>query len=106
VGNRIDVTLDVLASSPKEINAIEAALQQPRERLLAYAAKRWREDPKHIAADLKTLVTFKPTRNLGYRHPNRWSLHKWRIRMQEEGMTRETFAIAGSLHIRASQKFR
>ena len=65
MSNWVDMQLDVLASSPEEINKIEAALQQPREELLTWAAKRNGEDPKEIAADVKALVTLKPTRNLG-----------------------------------------
>jgi hypothetical protein len=64
------VTLDVLATSPDEINKIEAALQEPCEELLVWVAKKWGKDPKEIAADVKALVTFKPTRNLGYVHPS------------------------------------
>ena len=69
MSNLIDARLDVLASSPVEINQIETALQQPCEELLAWVAKKWGEDPKEIAADVKALVTFKPSRNLGYVHP-------------------------------------
>ena len=64
------VTLDVLASSPEEINKIETALQQPCEELLAWVAKRWGKGPKEVAADVKALVTFKPTRNLLYTEPS------------------------------------
>ena len=70
MSNWIDMTLDVLAASPDEINRIEAALQEPCEELCAWVAKRWEADPKEIAAEVKALVTFKPTRNLGYVHPS------------------------------------
>src|ERR1035437_367554 len=48
MSNWIDVQLDVLASSPEEINQIERALQEPCEELLALVAKKWEEDPKEI----------------------------------------------------------
>jgi hypothetical protein len=69
MSNSVDVRLDVLASSPEEINKIEAALQDPCEELLAWVAKKWEANPKEIAADLKPLVAFKPIRNLGYTAP-------------------------------------
>lgn len=70
MSNWIDVTLDVLASSPEEINKIDAALQQPCQELLAWVAKRSGEDPREIAAGVKDLVSFEPKRNLGYVHPS------------------------------------
>ena len=70
MSNWIDVHLDVLASCPEEINQIERALQEPCEELLVWVAKKWGGDAKEIAADVKTLVTFKPTSNLGYDHPS------------------------------------
>ena len=70
MSNWIDVTMDVLAASPEEINKIEAALQEPCEELLAWVAKKWSADAKEIATDVKALVTFKPTSNLGYDHPS------------------------------------
>jgi hypothetical protein len=70
MSNWIDVTLDVLASSPEEINKIEAALQQPCEELLAWVAQKWGGDPKEIAADVKDLVSFDPKSNLRYVNPS------------------------------------
>ena len=70
MSNLIDARLDVLASSPVEINQIETALQQPCEELLAWVAKKWGKDPKEIAADVKALVTFNPARNLVYTEPS------------------------------------
>jgi len=70
MSNWIDLRLDVLASSPEEINKIEAALQEPCEELIALVAHKWNADAKEIAADVKELLTFKPTHNLGYVHPS------------------------------------
>jgi hypothetical protein len=70
MSNWVDMQLDVLASSPEEINKIEAALQQPSEELLTWAAKRSGEDPKEITAEVKAIVTLTPTRNLGHLDPS------------------------------------
>jgi hypothetical protein len=70
MSNWIDMRLDVLASSPEEINQIERALQDPREELLKRVAKKRGGDPKEIASDVKVLVTLKPTRNLGHLDPS------------------------------------
>jgi hypothetical protein len=69
LSNWIDVHLDVLATSPEEINMIEAALQQPCEELLVWEAKKGGEDPKEIAADVKAIVSFDPKRKLGCADP-------------------------------------
>ena len=65
----VDIQLDVLASSPEEINKIERTLQEPCDELIAWCAQRSGKDPKEIAADIKGIVSFKPDRNLGYIHP-------------------------------------
>jgi hypothetical protein len=70
MSNSVDVHLDVLASSPTEINQIERALQDPCDELIAWRAQLCGEDPKEIAANVKEIVTFKPVRNLGYVDPS------------------------------------
>lgn len=85
MSNWIDVTLDVLAASPEEINKIEAALQQPCEELLAWVAKRWEADPKEIAADVKALVAFTPSSNLGYVQPSVNKAHRFRNSFKDRG---------------------
>ena len=85
MSNRIDVTLDALASSPEEINKIETALQEPCEELLAWVAKRWDADPKEIAADVKALVTFKPSSNLGYVQPSVNKARRFRNSFKDRG---------------------
>ena len=64
LSNWIDFYLDVLATSPSEIQRIEKALQQPSNELLAWEAERWNQRVEEIAADVKNLVTFKPVKNL------------------------------------------
>src|ERR1017187_6479749 len=65
MSNRIHVKLDALASTVEEINKIEPALKKPCEELVTWVAERDGQDPKKIAENLKTLVAFTPTANLG-----------------------------------------
>jgi hypothetical protein len=62
--------LDVLASSPAEVNQVERALQEPCEELIAWRAQRARVQPKSIAAGIKEIVMFTPVCNLGYVDPS------------------------------------
>jgi len=68
MSNSVLVRLDVLASEPAEIKEIELALQDPCEELIAWYAKERNENPVNITSDIKEVVAFKPTRNLGYVH--------------------------------------
>lgn len=61
MSNWVDLRMDVLASSPDEINKIERA----REELIAWRAQKTGEDPKEIAGRTKEIVSLKPNRNLG-----------------------------------------
>lgn len=70
MGNWVDVCLDVLASYPDEIHRIERALQEPCSELITWRAQLTGADPQEIAANVKKIVSFKPTRNLGYVHPS------------------------------------
>lgn len=75
MSNWIDIHLDVLASSPEEINRIELALREPCEGLISCRAQMTGEDPRKIAGPIKRIVAFEPIRNLGYVDP---SLNRWR----------------------------
>ena len=66
----IDVTLDVLAANPAEINKIEAALLQPCNELLPWAAEIYSKHQKTAPAGAKGLVTFDAIQNLGYVNPS------------------------------------
>ena len=66
MSNWVDVHLDVLASSSKELNDIEQALQNACADLIAWHAKRARAEPKEIEPGFQEIATFKPIRNLGY----------------------------------------
>jgi hypothetical protein len=70
MSNWIDMHLDVLASSPDEIDAIESALKNPCAELIAWSAQRSGMEPKDIAEDVREVVTFNSIRNLGYVHPS------------------------------------
>ena len=70
MSNWVDVHLDVLASSPEEINQIEGALQKPCEQLIAWRAQKTGEDPKEIAGTIQEIVSFTPICNLGYLCPS------------------------------------
>lgn len=65
MSNWIHLRLDALAPSVEEINKIEPALRNPCEELVTWVAERDRRDPKKVAENLKTLVAFTPTANLG-----------------------------------------
>ena len=70
MSNWIDVRLDVLASSPEEINEIERTLQEPCEELVAWRAQLLGLSPLVIAADIQAIVSLRPVRNLGYVDPS------------------------------------
>jgi hypothetical protein len=66
MSNWIDYELDVLAGSPAEINQIAERLKQPSTELVTWAVGKFGEPPSEVADNLKKLVEFKATRNLGY----------------------------------------
>jgi hypothetical protein len=68
MSNIIDYSLDVLATSPEEINRIAARLKQPSSELLDWVAKRDNCKENEIAQTLAGLVSFEPVRNLFYVH--------------------------------------
>lgn len=68
MSNWIDYRLDVLASSPKEINQIAARLKQPSSKLVDWVAERFHQQPSEAAAGLAELVSFEPVENLFYVH--------------------------------------
>jgi len=70
MSNWVDIHLDVLATTPSEINQIECALQEPCEELVTWRAQRTGENPNEIAASVKEIVSFKPIKTLGCIHPS------------------------------------
>jgi hypothetical protein len=86
MSNWLDTNLDVLASSPDEIDAIENALKNPCAELIAWRAQMFGMEPKDIAEDVKEIVTFKFICNLDYVDPpvnksrrfnSLWSIKFW-----------------------------
>ena len=68
MSNIIDYSLDVLTTSPEEINRIATRLKQPSSELLDWVAKKHAWNPGDIAQSLTELVAFKPVKNLFYVH--------------------------------------
>lgn len=68
MSNWLDYKLDVLATSPEEINRIAARLKQPSAELLDWAAKRANRKPDEIEQDVTELVSCEPVTNLFYIH--------------------------------------
>src|SRR5271167_1075889 len=66
MSNWIDYNLDVLASSPAEINQIAERLNQPSFELASWIAQRDGQPVSEVAAGLKELLEFKMVKNLGY----------------------------------------
>lgn len=68
MSNVIDYVLDVLATSPEEINRIAVRLKQPSTKLLDWAGKQHNCKPDEIVQFVTELVSFEPTKNLFYVH--------------------------------------
>ena len=68
MSNIIDYSLDVLATSPEEINRIATRIKQPSSELLDWISKRDNCKPDEIAQSVAELVSFEPVRNLFYVH--------------------------------------
>jgi len=68
MSNIFDYSLDVLATSPEEINRIATRLKQPSVELVDWAAKRVNRKQDEIAQSVTELVSFEPVRNLFYIH--------------------------------------
>src|SRR5713226_1686874 len=64
MSNWIDYRLDVLASSPEEINRIAVRLKQPSSKLVDWVAERFHQQPSEAATGLAKLVRFEPVENL------------------------------------------
>lgn len=66
MSNWLDYELDVLASSPSEINQIQERLKQPSTRLLNFVANEAGQPANDISGGLKDLIQFSRTQNLGH----------------------------------------
>ena len=66
MSNWIDYHLDVLASSPAEINQIAERLNRPSLELANWVAQTFGQPVGEVVENLKDLLAFKTVRNLGY----------------------------------------
>ena len=66
MSNWLDYELDVLASSPSEINQIAERLKQPSTSLLKSVAEKFKQPASEISSGLKDLIQFSATKNLGH----------------------------------------
>jgi hypothetical protein len=62
----VDYDVDVLASSPSEMNFIEGRLKQPSQELADWGAQMSSEPVTEVAKALKELLDFKVVKNLGH----------------------------------------
>jgi hypothetical protein len=70
MSNWIDYELEVLASSPTEINQIEQRMKQPSTKLLDLLPRRFGEPVCEVSGELNGLFEFEATKNLGYVDPS------------------------------------
>jgi hypothetical protein len=70
MSNWIDYELEVLASSPTEINQIEQRMKQPSTKLLDLLPRRFGEPVSEVSGELNGLFEFEATKNLGYVDPS------------------------------------
>jgi hypothetical protein len=70
MANTIDQNLDVLASSPEEINQIAERLKQPSAELVNSLAQRFCEPASEVARFLAELLEVESVENLGYVDPS------------------------------------
>src|ERR1700722_18165775 len=86
MGIIIYMQLDVLASSPDEINVIENALKNPCAELIAWRAQMCEMEPKDIAEGVKEIVTLNavhnprsvhPFVNRAHRFESSWNIKFW-----------------------------
>jgi hypothetical protein len=70
MSNSIDYKLEVLASSPTEINQIGQRMKEPSTRFLNRWARRFGEPVSEVRGELNGLFKFETTKNLGYVDPS------------------------------------
>jgi len=64
MANVIDYLVDVLATSPEEINRIAARLKVASDKLVDWVAQQFKQDRNETAETLPALVGFEPVKNL------------------------------------------
>lgn len=68
MSNWIDYNVDVLASNPREINLIAERIKEPSDELVSRLAEVCDGDVETVANNVRELVEFNATENLGYTH--------------------------------------
>jgi hypothetical protein len=127
LSNWIDFYLDVLATSPDELQQVQTAFQEPSTKLLAWEAGRRCQRVEDIAAGVKDLVSFKPAQNIASGDPTKtrrfintfketfWGLVKSHIHFVSERFPNAIFLLeywnlqassAGKLVIRVGDEIR
>jgi hypothetical protein len=70
MANWLYYDLDVLASNQTEMKQIAERLNQPSPELASWLAEKWSQPVSEVTEDLKELIAFKATKNLGYVDPD------------------------------------
>jgi hypothetical protein len=71
MSNWIHYNVDVLASNPREINLIAERIKEPSDELVSRFAEVCDGDVETVANNLRKLVEFNATKNLGYIQVNK-----------------------------------
>jgi hypothetical protein len=66
MSNWIEYDIDVLASSPSELNHISERLKKPSQELADWVAQKLGKEVTEVAENLKQLLEFEEVENLGY----------------------------------------
>lgn len=84
MSNWIDYNLDVLASSPDEMNRLAERLNRPSQELTSWVAERLGQPVSEVAVGLKRLLEFKAVRNLGYVNTSVNKARRFRIAFNDK----------------------
>ncbi len=68
MANIIEYRVDVLATSPDEINRIGARLKEPSKGLVDWVAERFQQERTELEEGMRSLVAFEPMANLFAQH--------------------------------------
>jgi hypothetical protein len=85
MSNYVLVRLEVFASDPAEISKIEVALQEPCQELIAWYATICDDPLAYSASNIREVVAFTPTRNLGYVHESEYKARRFENSFSRSG---------------------
>jgi hypothetical protein len=100
MSNWIDYNLDVLASSPDEMNRLAERLNRPSQELTSWVAQRFEQPLAEVAEGLKRLLEFKAVKNLGYLNNSVNKARRFRIAFNDK-----RYGIVWSHLLEASRAF-